>query len=378
MNEDNQQIEAGETFETPEVSEQIALREVSKRYGEIEALKNVTLTIKRGELLSLIGHSGSGKSTILQIIAGLETPTSGRVFLRGEDVTTQPANRRAITVVLVDPALVERRYVYDTIAAEVQKLRTPQRLDEAARVREALRLVRLEGTEKLRIHQLSGGQRQRIALARALASRPNILLLDEALAGLDTRLFRLLLAEMHALRRETGITIIHATSNMEEALSASDRIAVLGSGTLEQVGPPVEVYERPRTLNVAESLGLTNFFAGPILGPDGGLVRFDAGGGLHLSFPAAYPVLPGDLAHVVVRPEKIRIAAEPVEGWVNSCGGIITDEIFLGSGTYYRVRTEGGAMLIVRRQNESSDRPSAIGRRVYLWWEPAVTHPIEA
>jgi spermidine/putrescine transport system ATP-binding protein len=378
MNEDGQQMEAGETQQAPEVAEEIALRDVSKRYGEIEALKSITLTIKRGELLSLIGQSGSGKSTILQIIAGLETPTGGRIFLRGEDVTSQPANRRSITVVLADPALVERRYVYDTIAAEVQKLRTPQRLDEAARVREALRLVRLEGTEKLRIHQLSGGQRQRIALARALASRPHVLLLDDALAGLDARLYRLLLAEMQALRRETGMTIVHATSNSDEALSSSERIAVLESGAIEQVGAPAEVYERPRTLNVAESLGLTNFFAGPILGQEGGLVRFDAGGGLHLSFPATHPVLPGDLAHVVVRPEKIRMAAEAVAGWVNTCGGVIADDVFAGSTTYYRVRTEGGAMLIVRRQNESNDRPSAIGRRVYLWWEPAVTHLIEA
>jgi ABC-type Fe3+/spermidine/putrescine transport system ATPase subunit len=371
-------MEADETLQAPEATEEIVLQDVSKQYGDFDALKGINLTVRRGEFLSIIGPSGGGKSTLLRIIAGIELPTGGQVFLRGEDVTAQPAGRRSLVVTLVDPVLVDRRYVYDTIAAEVQKVRTPQRLDEAARVREALHAVQLDGTEKLRIHQLSGGQRQRAALARALASRPTVLLLDEALAGLDARLYRLLLAELQSLRKEAGTTMLHVTAAPEEALSASDRVAVLGGGTIEQIGAPVEVYERPRSLAVAESLGLTNFFAGQILGQDGGLVRFDAGGGLHLAFPATQPVLPGDLARVVVRPEKIRMASEAVEGWVNTCSGVIADEVFLGNAIYFRVRTTGGAMLIVRRQNESSDRPSAVGRHVHLWWEPAVTHPIEA
>src|SRR4051794_231710 len=235
----------------------IAPTRVSKSFAGVAAVDDVTLEIRDGEFFSLLGPSGCGKTTTLRMIAGFETPDSGRVDLHGTDVTTVPANRRPVNMVFQHYALFPHMSIYDNVAFGLKVKRIP-RDEHAARIGDLLRIVSLEGYEKRRPRQLSGGQQQRVALARALVNEPAALLLDEPLGALDVKLRKQMQLELKRIQNELGTTFVYVTHDQDEALAMSDRIAVMNRGQVEQLGSPREIYERPRTAFVADFIGSLN------------------------------------------------------------------------------------------------------------------------
>ena len=363
------------------MSDDVTLVGVGKRFGAgVVAIEHLDLAVARGEFFSLLGPSGCGKTTTLRIIAGFETPTAGQVFVGGADMAERPPNRRPVNTVFQSYALFQHMNVHANIAFGLQQRKTP-RAEIAERVTAALRLVRLEGYERRRPKELSGGQQQRVALARAIVNRPTVLLLDEPLGALDLKLRKEMQLELKGIQDELGTTFVYVTHDQEEALTMSDRIAVMNRGRLEQFGPPAEIYERPRTRFVADFIGVTNFFPGRVLGRDGPLLRVETDGGLRLSLPSANGHEPSTVT-VAVRPEKIHIGegtppGEAPAGGYNGCSGVVADVVYLGSTTHHRVRTPEGTVITVLRQNDTGEPLYPVGRPVHLWWEPAATHILE-
>ncbi|KWX00640.1 ABC transporter related protein [Carbonactinospora thermoautotrophica] len=314
----------------------VRLRGVCKRFGsagdQVLAVDHVDLDIHEGEFLTLLGPSGSGKTTTLRMIAGFELPTSGSILLDGRDVTNAPPFERDVNTVFQDYALFPHMTVAQNVGYGLMVRKVPK-AERAARVREALRTVRLEGFEDRKPSQLSGGQRQRVALARALVNRPRVLLLDEPLGALDLKLREQMQVELKAIQREVGITFVFVTHDQGEALAMSDRIAVFNAGRIEQIGTPAEVYERPATPFVAGFVGTSNLLSGPvarqILGEDG---------------------------MYSIRPEKIRLVApdtEPGPG-ERSVLGTVREVVYLGSETRFVVTLDSvpePTQLVVTRQN---------------------------
>src|SRR5947199_3266602 len=237
----------------------IALEGVSKRFGKVGAVHDVTLTIGEGEFFSLLGPSGCGKTTTLRMIAGFEVPDEGRIVLQGRDVTSVSPNRRPVNMVFQQYALFPHMSIYDNVAFGLKVKRVPKE-EHSDRVHELLRVVSLEGMERRRPRQLSGGQQQRVALARALVNRPAALLLDEPLGALDVKLRKQLQLELKRIQHELGTTFVYVTHDQEEALAMADRIAVMNGGKVEQIGAPREVYEQPQTAFVADFIGSLNLF----------------------------------------------------------------------------------------------------------------------
>ncbi|HLT02244.1 MAG TPA: ABC transporter ATP-binding protein, partial [Geminicoccaceae bacterium] len=280
----------------------IDLIDVAKRYGPVTAVEDVDLHVAEGELVTVLGPSGSGKTTLLTMIAGLASPSSGRIDIGGRDVTWLPAARRNVGLVFQSYALFPHMSVYDNVAFPLS-VRGVGKAEIDRRVAEALRLVRLAGFERRRPAQLSGGQQQRVALARAFVFEPEILLLDEPLGALDRKLREQLQVELRQLQRSLGITTILVTHDQEEALSLSDRIVVLDEGRVQQIGTPEDAYLRPRNRFVADFLGTANLF-------EGVLVQGEHGWGIRLSdgeaIPCAEPALPaGREVSAIVRPERV-------------------------------------------------------------------------
>src|SRR4051812_30127669 len=328
-------------------SPSIRLVDLAKDFGSVRAVDGVDLEIADGEFFSMLGPSGSGKTTVLRLVAGFEQPTRGAIELAGKDVTREPPHRRDVNTVFQDYALFPHMSVIENVeyGLRVKKVARAERRRRAA---EALETVRLGSHAARRPHQLSGGQRQRVALARALVNRPKVLLLDEPLGALDLKLRREMQIELKQIQREVGITFVFVTHDQEEALTMSDRIAVFRDGRIEQVGTPVELYERPATSFVAGFVGTSNRIAG----------------GAALSVLGA----PGEYA---VRPERLRIA-EPgaaLEPGEVAAPGKVTEVVYLGPLTHAIVALDAGPRLTVSRPNsgsaaepplEASDRPVAV------------------
>jgi len=257
----------------------IRLIELTKRFGEVLAVDAVSLDIRTGEFFSLLGPSGCGKTTTLRMIGGFELPTSGRIELRGRDVTLVPPERRPVNMVFQSYALFPHLSVFDNVAFGLRRRKVPD-ADVRRRVGVTLELVRLTGYDRRGPGELSGGQQQRVALARALVCEPTVLLLDEPLGALDLKLRRQLQVELKRVQVEVGITFVYVTHDQEEALALSDRIAVLNGGRIEQLGTPEELYDRPRTRFVADFIGTTNLLAGKVTTVDGGsaVLALEAGG----------------------------------------------------------------------------------------------------
>jgi len=295
-----------------------------KRYGDVVALGGVDLVIGAGEFFTLLGPSGSGKTTLLRLIAGFERPDAGRIELGGSDVTRVPPYARNVNTVFQDYALFPHMTVGQNIEYGLRVRRVP-RADRREKVDRALEMVRLSGLGDRKPAQLSGGQRQRVALARAIVNEPQVLLLDEPLGALDFKLRQEMQIELQHVQREVGITFVYVTHDQEEALAMSDRIAVLSNGRIEQVGTPLEVYERPRTDFVAGFIGISN-------------------------------LIERDGRHMTIRPEKIRLLAEgeepPPGARVET--GRIRDVIYVGVLTRYIVDLDAGGELVVARQNEQA------------------------
>jgi putative spermidine/putrescine transport system ATP-binding protein len=329
----------------------VRLRGIWKRYGPVTAVAGVDLDVREGEFLTLLGPSGSGKTTMLRMIAGFELPDEGSVRLGHADVTTAPPFDRDVNTVFQDYALFPHMNVGDNVGYGL-KVRRVARAERRARVDAALRQVRLEDFGGRRPEQLSGGQRQRVALARALVNRPRVLLLDEPLGALDAKLRQEMQLELKALQAEVGITFLFVTHDQEEALTMSDRIAVLRDGRVEQVGTPAEVYERPASPFVAGFVGTSNLLAGQ-----------------------AARTLVGEDGVFTVRPEKIHLldpGAEPPPGHCHALGTVRT-VAYLGPVTRLTVGLQVGAELVVLRQNlatTSSDAAGLTGSAVRLVWRP--------
>ena len=328
----------------------VRLEGVEKRYGDVVAVAGIDLEVRDGEFFSMLGPSGSGKTTTLRMIAGFETPTAGRILLHGEDVSRRPPFERDVNTVFQDYALFPHMTVGDNVGYGLMIRRIPKP-ERAARVAEALRMVRLDGFEKRRPSQLSGGQRQRVALARALVNRPRVLLLDEPLGALDLKLRQEMQIELKAIQQQVGITFIYVTHDQEEALTMSDRIAVFAAGRIEQVGSPADVYERPATPFVAGFVGTSNLLRGEV----------------------ARQVV-GRTGTFTVRPEKIRLAG-PGEGVADdeiAASGVVRQVVYVGPDTRYHVTLDAGGELVVTQQNlatSSMEALAAQGKAVRLVWK---------
>jgi spermidine/putrescine transport system ATP-binding protein len=343
----------------PAPAREIQLDRVAKRFGDVTAVDEVSLDIAAGEFFSLLGPSGCGKTTTLRMIGGFELPTSGRILLRDRDVTRDPPDKRAVNMVFQHYALFPHLTVGDNIAFGPK--RQGMGKDEIRqRVGECLALVRLEGYEKRKPAQLSGGQQQRVALARALANRPNVLLLDEPLGALDLKLRRQLQVELKRIQSEVGITFVYVTHDQEEALTMSDRIAVMNAGRVEQLGSPEELYERPQTRFVADFMGTTNLLRGVV---ESGAMRLASG---ELVAAPVGGLSAGDPVELSVRPECITFASAGAAGSLAAC---VEQAAYLGTSLSYLVRTPGGLGLSVLVPKGATRMP--VGSDVAVAWSPA-------
>jgi putative spermidine/putrescine transport system ATP-binding protein len=325
----------------------VHLREVVKHFGQVTAVAGIDLAVEHGEFFSMLGPSGSGKTTVLRMIAGFETPTSGRVELGGEDVTDRPPHARDVNTVFQDYALFPHMDVLGNIEYGLRVKRVP-RAERRRRAEEALDMVQLSGYSTRSPSQLSGGQRQRVALARALVNQPKVLLLDEPLGALDLKLRREMQLTLKQIQREVGITFCFVTHDQEEALTMSDRIAVFNDGRVEQVATPAELYESPASPFVAGFVGTSNLLTGAdarnIVGREG-------------TFS--------------IRPEKIRLVTNGDRARARA-NGQVSAVVYLGSVNHYLVDLDGGSTLTVLRQNLHGPTDQAVvdrGDRVDLAWE---------
>jgi putative spermidine/putrescine transport system ATP-binding protein len=340
------EVEAAGTHGPPAVR----LSSLRKRYGQVDAVDGVDLAMADGEFFTLLGPSGSGKTSLLRLIAGFERPDAGRVELAGVDVTFRPPYARDVNTVFQDYALFPHMTVAENVEYGLRVKRVPK-ARRRERVEQGLATVRLAGHGGRKPAQLSGGQRQRVALARAIVNQPKVLLLDEPLGALDLKLRQEMQLELKRIQEQLGITFLYVTHDQEEALTMSDRVAILRDGHIEQVGTPVEVYEQPASDFVAGFIGVSN-------------------------------LIERDGRRVTVRPEKIRVLddGEAPEQGAHVERGTVREVVYLGAVTRYLVDLEAAGQLVVVRQNLDSAEEvlQARGRRVRLAWQPEQAFPIES
>lgn len=349
----------------------VELRKVSKHFGEVEAVHQVSLQIRDGEFFSLLGPSGCGKTTTLRMIAGFERPTEGEIYIKGERMNDVPPFHRPVNTVFQHYALFPHMTVFENVAFGLEMKRLPR--DEIRRrVEEALRLVRLSGLENRYPHQLSGGQQQRVALARALVNRPAVLLLDEPLGALDLKLRKEMQLELKTLQHQIGITFIYVTHDQEEAMTMSDRIAVMNQGRVLQVGTPVEIYEHPATRFVADFIGETNFLDGRVVDLEGGMARVEIEGFPVFAAPSG-AIHRGQTVTVAIRPERIHLCAEEPGDTPNRYPGVIEEVIYIGTDTLFRIRVGERLGLRVRMQNRDGSASVyryQTGAPIWVAWLP--------
>jgi spermidine/putrescine transport system ATP-binding protein len=359
----------------------VRLEKVTKRYGDVVAVDNIDLEVANGEFFSLLGPSGCGKTTTLRMIGGFEEPTSGLIELQGKDVTWLPPYQRSVNTVFQSYALFPHLTIYENIAFGLRRTGVKD-ADIRQRVGEMLALVELPGFEKRKPSQISGGQAQRIALARALINRPAVLLLDEPLGALDLKLRKQMQVELKRIQQEVGITFIYVTHDQEEAMTMSNRIAVMNRGHYEQLGDPETLYERPATRFVAGFLGVSNLLGGECQGTEGGIGFIKLADDTVVRAPADY-VYGRSTVDVGVRPEKIRLHTgdEPQPDGHNHLDGVVADASYLGVSTQYIIETRGGARVQVYEQNIERTTRDELWRRgdeVHLTWAPEHTFVVEA
>jgi spermidine/putrescine ABC transporter ATP-binding subunit len=350
---------------------QLEIQNVTKHFGDVVAVDNISLSIYKGEFLTLLGPSGSGKTTTLNMIAGFETPTSGHIFLEGRDITAIPPHLRNIGMVFQNYALFPHMTVFNNVAFPL-KMRKEHPSKIAQRVMEALEMVKLSGLERRYPSQLSGGQQQRVALARAIVYMPPLLLMDEPLGALDKKLRDHMRLEVKHLQQSLQITVVYVTHDQGEALTMSDRIAIMNEGRIVQVGTPNELYESPKNKFVADFIGESNFIEGRISRTEGRNVSIETEDGLVIWTRCPDEITSRDSLTVAVRPEKIQILHGDLGTYdhvQNKISGIIKEVIYLGESTEYTVSIGQDRCFSVKVQNGPNIPRYSKGDRVTIGWE---------
>jgi spermidine/putrescine transport system ATP-binding protein len=388
-------MSASESVPAVDAVPAIELAGVSKDFhahGEvIAAVKEVDLAIRQGEFFSLLGPSGCGKTTTMRMVAGFEDCTRGSVYLYGQDVTGVPPNKRDVNMVFQSYALFPHMNVYENVAFGLRRRKIAAG-EITSRVREMLEIVDLSGREKRRPRELSGGQQQRVALARALVNRPRALLLDEPLGALDLKLRQAMQVELKRIQREVGITFVYVTHDQGEALTMSDRIAVMNDGVIEHLGTPREIYEHPATRFVAGFIGTSNLLTGKVSSVNGGSAVIQVSPDERIIVPMGEHVFsPGDYIELTVRPEKIGLSLgrpdtgppePPPELPDGHCllRGKVTEVVYLGTATNFNITTSTGAEVVVFMQNAASADATATSVKrddaVWLSWQPQYSYAI--
>jgi len=358
---------------------EVRLERVTKSFGDFTAVDDLSLDIADGEFFSMLGPSGCGKTTTLRMIGGFEEPTAGTVYLSGKDVTDLPPYKRDLNTVFQSYALFPHLTVSDNIAYGLKRKKVAK--DEVLkRTKEALELVDMPQFGHRRPGQLSGGQRQRVALARALVNRPNVLLLDEPLGALDLKLRKQMQLELKRIQSEVGITFIYVTHDQEEAMTMSDRIAVMRGGKVEQIGIPEDIYENPQTEFVAQFLGASNMLDAEISAVDGDMATATVIGGNQMRVPTSrVDGGVGTKVRVGVRPEKIKLLADgagSVPDGRNVVQGTLRMATFIGVSYQYTIEGPDGATLTVFEQNLGDEAVASPGTKVTMHWLPENTFAV--
>ena len=357
----------------------VRLDHITKRFHEVVAVDDLSLEIERGEFFSMLGPSGCGKTTTLRMIGVFEEASEGTIFLGDADVTGLPPFKRDVNTVFQNYALFPHLTVFENVAFGLRRRKVAD-AEIATRVKAMLELVELPGYEKRKPSQLSGGQQQRVALARALINHPKVLLLDEPLGALDLKLRKQMQIELKRIQSEVGITFIYVTHDQEEAMTMSDRIAVMRAGRIEQLGNPEQLYEHPQTAFVAGFLGVSNLLEGEVAGRDGDLVTVRMEDGALLRAPGDGIATSGRV-RIGVRPEKLRVDPRAEAGGsdgLNVLTGIVLDSSYIGVSTQYLVQTEGHKLIVYAQNLDTAGAAELLadGQRVSLTWKPQHTFVI--
>ena len=345
----------------PSAKPYISIENVTKRFGDFTAVDELTLTIFEREFFALLGASGCGKSTLLRMLAGFENPTSGRILLDGQDMAGIPPYRRPVNMMFQSYALFPHMTVEQNIAFGLKQDGMPKP-DIEARVAEMLALVKLGQFAKRKPHQLSGGQRQRVALARSVAKRPKVLLLDEPLGALDKKLREETQFELMDLQQELGLTFVVVTHDQEEAMTMADRIAVMDKGKVIQVAPPADVYEAPNSRFVADFIGSVNTFEGTVGKVGDGRIEIATKDGFAINAECTGTPAPGATVWYAIRPEKIRVSRKaPANTSSNAAKGVVYDIAYMGDMTVYNIKLDSGKVVrtsVVNASRSAEDQMS--------------------
>ena len=354
---------------TETTSGDLRLTGVTKTYDTFTAVDQLDLVIPRGAFFALLGPSGCGKTTTLRMVAGLDQPTIGQIWIGDKDITETKAYQRNVNTVFQSYALFPHLSIIDNVAFGLRRRKVS---DHKAKAMEALELVQLAHIARKKPGQLSGGMQQRVALARAIVNRPDVLLLDEPLGALDLKLRRQMQIELKMIQSEVGLTFVHVTHDQEEAMTMADTIAVMNAGRLEQVGDPATLYEHPKSTFVANFLGQSNLLEATVKSHAGSIAELDVHG-VNLRLPVDRLVNGASSVWLGVRPEKLRLVAagsgHDGAGAENRLTGVVTDASFTGLATNYLVRLPWGQELMVVQQNDGTSRVAA-GTQVTLGWAP--------
>jgi spermidine/putrescine transport system ATP-binding protein len=368
---------AREAVGLPAIELSGVVKEFQSRGEVVTAVAGIDLDIREGEFFSLLGPSGCGKTTTMRMIAGFEEPTKGAIRLHGQDVTNVPPNKRDVNMVFQSYALFPHMNVFENVAFGLRR-KAVAKPEITRRVGEMLDIVDMAGRSERRPRELSGGQQQRVALARALVNNPRALLLDEPLGALDLKLRQAMQVELKRIQREVGITFVYVTHDQGEALTMSDRIAVMNDGSIEHLGTPREIYEHPRTRFVAGFIGTSNLLTGTVTRLDGDHAIIQISQDEQIIVPVQdRAVSEGSRLELTVRPEKIDLTTERPAGEGCALRGTVTEVVYLGTSTNFSVTTSAGADVVVFQQNSASaGNLAARGDSVWLSWNPQHSYPI--
>lgn len=350
------------------------LKNITVKFGDLTVLKNISLGANKGEFLALLGPSGCGKTTTLRAIAGFVLPEEGEIYIKNRRVNDIPIYERGIGMVFQNYALFPHMNVYQNVAFGL-KMKKRKENEIKEKVKMALSLLKLDHFDQRFPHQLSGGQQQRVALARALVVDPDVLLLDEPLGALDKKLREEMQIELRQLQKKVGITTIFVTHDQEEALTLSDRIAVLNDGVIQQIGSPVEIYEKPKNKFVSNFIGVSNFLCGEVVScsPESATCKLKCGA--EICIPNAEVTPNKKTVELAIRPEKLNILKEKSLENRNYMKGELVNIVYLGTTTQYYVYLKSGETMVVYQQNVGAfgKQPFSVGETVYLCWSPENT-----